>query len=494
MPMTFDQALALTKKLAKQLGEDASALKRFNDYYLGRHPLAFASDRFQDAFGGMFGAFADNWCPLVVDSLRQRLHVTGFRFPPPDNADGQPGDPGGPNVADPAKGDREAWDMWQGNFLDADSDVGHTDAMVFGRSFVSVGFPPPGHHAKALITVESPMNMIVAYSADRRRNRLAALRLFTDDDGNRAATLYTPDQIWRWTQRGSSLTFGGTWELRAEPERNRLGVVPVVSLVNRPRLDPWGYSELLGVIPLQDAVNKLVTDMMVASEFVAMPQRWATGLEIRRDPVTNQPIDPFPPKARLWQLEDDRINFGQFPPASLETYVQAIELIIQHVASQSATPPHYFYLKGQFPSGESIKSAEAGLVAKATDRTRTFGETWEEVMRLAFLVAGDAERARSFNAETIWADVEVRTESAHVDAVTKKKDLGVPVEQLWEDLGYTPQQIARFSELNRQRGQDGPQGPATPSGPPDPALIRPAPQNGTGGLPGRLPALPGSLP
>lgn len=465
---TFDEAAALTKRLAKQLGEDRQALDKFNHYYLGQHPLAFASDRFQQAFGGMFGAFADNWCPLVVDSLRQRLHVTGFRFPA---VEGQ----------DPSQGDQDAWRIWQANFLDADSDVLHTDAMVFGRSYATVGAGDPGEDSPALVTVESPRNMIVLTSTDRRRRRLAALRTFTDDNGDQAATLYTPTETWRWRQRGTSLYYGGTWELKEEPIPQKMGVVPVVPFINRPRLDPWGYSELLGVIPLQDAVNKLLADMMVASEFVAMPQRWVTGLEIRRDPVSNQPIDPFPAVARMLQLEDSGANFGQFPPATLETYVQAIELLIQHVASQSATPPHYFYLKGQFPSGESIKSAEAGLVAKAIDRTRSFGESWAEVMRLCFLVAGDLVRARSVSAETIWSDVEVRTESAHVDAVTKKLGIGVPKEQLWEDLGYTPQQIERFKLLNA--GQPGQVGQPSP-GPTPPTT---APQNGSQGLPGPVP-------
>jgi hypothetical protein len=433
---TYDEAMTWTKRLAKQLGQDATPLGRLDAYYTGRHPLAFASSRFQEAFGGMFSAFADNWCPLIVDSTRQRLHVTGFRFPLADAEQ------------DPAKGDRLAWDLWQANYLDADSDVLHTDAMVFGRSYVAVGAgdvskgEPP-----ALMTVESPLNVIVAVSKDRRRRRLAALRVFQDDDGSNCATLMLPDETWYWTQKGTSLSFGGQWEMRAEPVPQPLGVVPVVPFLNRPRLDPWGFSELIGVIPMQDAVNKLVADMMIASEFVAMPQRWATGLEIMRDPLTNAALDPFPAISRLLQAEDPGVAFGQFAPGNLDAYVHALELLIQHVASQSATPPHYFYLSGNFPSGESIKSAEAGLVAKAIDRTRTFGESWEEVMRLAFKVIGDDQRAQALDAETIWGDVEVRTESAHVDSTLKKQAIGVPLEQLWEDLGYTPQQIERFQAL-----------------------------------------------
>lgn len=422
--LTHDEAVALTKQLAKQLQADRPALAKLDRYYRGEHPLAFASEKFEKAFGGLFRMFADNWVPLVVDAVRQRLHVTGFRFRD-------------------VEADDAAWEMWQANYLDADSDILHTDAMVYGRSYVSVGANDDG---PPLITVESPKNVIVKVSEDSRRRRLAALRVFKDDDGTKAATLYTPDEVWRWIQTSSSMANGGSWQLRAEVEDNELGRVPIVPFLNRPRLDPWGYPEIANVLPLQDAVNKLVADMLVASEYTSLPQRYATGLEIERDPVTNEPKDPFPAKARLWQSEAPDAKFGQFQAGDLGNYVRAVEMLIQHVASQTSTPPHYFYLKGEFPSGESIKSAEAGLVAKANDKTRTFGESWEEVMRLAFRAMGDP-RADDTMAETIWADVEIRTESQHVDAVLKKLALGVPNEQLWEDLGYSPPQIKRFAEL-----------------------------------------------
>ncbi len=70
----------------------------------------------------------------------------------------------------------------------------------------------------------------------------------------------------------------------------------------------------------------------------------------------------------------------------IKSFVTGVEMLVQHIASQTKTPPHYFYLSGQFPSGESIKSAETGLVAKVLRKQRYFGEGWEEVVRLGFKV------------------------------------------------------------------------------------------------------------
>jgi hypothetical protein len=79
-----------------------------------------------------------------------------------------------------------------------------------------------------------------------------------------------------------------------------------------------------------------------------------------------------------------------------------------------------------------------------------YGEDWEEVMRLAFLVKGDEKRGTNPLAETIWRDVEYRTEAQHIDAVLKKKALGVPWRQLMEDAGYTPTQIDRMERMLEQ--------------------------------------------
>lgn len=123
--------------------------------------------------------------------------------------------------------------------------------------------------------------------------------------------------------------------------------------------------------------------------------------------------------------------------------MSAITLLCQHVATQPQTPPHYFFLRGEFPSGESIQSAEAGLVAKVEDKQVVFGEAWERVMRLAFAVTGDP-RAGAEDAETIWRDPRLRPEGVVVDAAAKKFAMHGSLRQTLEDVGYSPQQQARI--------------------------------------------------
>jgi hypothetical protein len=97
------------------------------------------------------------------------------------------------------------------------------------------------------------------------------------------------------------------------------------------------------------------------------------------------------------------------------------------------------------PSGESVRLSEIGLTRKVMRKHDTIGDGWEAVMRLAFLVTGDAARAARMDMETVWDDPEVWTEAEHVDALSKMAALGVPRDELWRRMRATPQQIRRWA-------------------------------------------------
>src|SRR5690606_31008791 len=55
--------------------------------------------------------------------------------------------------------------------------------------------------------------------------------------------------------------------------------VPVFHVANNGRTGEYGRSEIEPVIPLQDALNKTLMDMLIAMEFAAYPQRYIIGAE-----------------------------------------------------------------------------------------------------------------------------------------------------------------------------------------------------------------------
>lgn len=435
-------------------------VERAHSYYDGDHRLAFASEKFLEAFGGLFGAFADNWCAIVVDAVEERLGVQGFRV----DKNGQ--------------ADEDAHRIWQANELDLQAMMGHNDGLVGGSFCVTAwqrGVAGAADEKTPEITVESAAQSIVWSHPKQPLRRTAGLRLWMDDDDYEHAELFLPARVHLFrskAKRTGAIVNPSKVQWIGETHRdlakdldhessmaNPLGVVPMVEFVNRPRLTRsrrvgWAaHSEISSVIPLNDAANKLMADMIVASEFAAYPQRFVTGWEPDTDEDTDEVIEPEfrSGPGRTWWAESDEAKFGAFPTVSISQYVEAIELLVQHIASISSTPPHYLRASADRLSGESLKSAETGLVAKVRRKATVWGAGWEEVMRIAGKVAGIPALAEADRMETIWKDPETRTESEHVDAVMKKQTLNVPDEQLWEELGYTPEQIRRFPAM-RARG------------------------------------------
>jgi hypothetical protein len=91
------------------------------------------------------------------------------------------------------------------------------------------------------------------------------------------------------------------------------------------------------------------------------------------------------------------------------------------------------------------------MTAAVTDHKGSLGEGWEEVLRVAGLMA-DPEIVISPRASLVWADHESRSAAEAADAASKWKDV-VPWQIVAERfLNATSQDIARWSAL---RSSDG---------------------------------------
>jgi hypothetical protein len=408
-------------------------------YFEGDHQLAFATAKFREAFGSLFATVADNWCPIVVDAKAERLVVQGFRFGASTDAD------------------KDAWSIWQANNLDAESDMVHTEAIKLGEAYWLVE-PGTTSSDPPRITSEHPSQMIVATAPGDRKKRLAALKKWVDEDGFAYANLYLPDLIVKWQSAGKLGRGGGgtggkiNWTRRQDDPggANPLGEVPVVPVRNNPSMIGGGRSDIWPIIDLQNAVNKLLSDMLIGSEYQAFPQRVLLGVEIPRD-ENGQPIRAAEMKAsqsRLWVFANEKASVKEFSAADLDNYVKASKHLVAHLTAQTRTPPHYVLGEIVNASGDALKAAETGLVKKTTRTMSPFGEGHEEAMRLAFKSRDRSDpRAQATDAETIWRDPETRSQAELADSLVKLAGIGVPQEVLWERYGFSPQEIERMKTI-----------------------------------------------
>jgi hypothetical protein len=457
--LTKDQAITLVTSMSNKLRARAGEIEVTRNAYESDLPLAFASPDFRRFFAARFEGFSDNWVPVVADSPTERLKPIGFRMP----------------GAKASELDDDLWRVWQINGSDADCGLAFLDAIIGRRAFAMVW----GNDAEPdtpEITFESPSEAIVAYEPGSRRKRKAGLKLWRDIDAQlEFATLYLPDQIWRF-QRPTArypdtqlylppavLADFGQWQLRDDPDEpmnpkpNPLGVVPLVELPNRPLLAREPISDVHGVLAMQHAINLLWSELFTAADFASWPQRVVMGQAQPKVPILNDQgqkigerpidIDKLSIDKLLW-LENPQAKVAEWQAASLSIFTDVIEVAVGHIAAQTRTPQHYLIGKMANLSGDALKAAETGLVKKCEEKQLYFGQALRETFSLVALAQGNKAKAKAVLGGTLrWKDAESRSESQMADALLKLKQIGFPVQFLVERYGLESPEVERVMQM-----------------------------------------------
>ncbi|MFV2094836.1 phage portal protein [Micromonospora sp. LOL_014] len=470
MPLTSDEALAQVAALYDVIAGRRADVQRADEYYRGKQPLRFASDKWREYHAARYERFSDNWCSPVGNSPNERLRVDGFRL---DD--------------DPGRSDDEKalWRDWQANDMEAQSSQGWLASIISRRSFVLVWGDDDD---EPVATWERPDQVAIAYDVERPSQRLAALKTW-HDGSTEFATLYTPDEVWKWERpyqdvtpvdlvglpptageffaRTSGLVVPavdrGAWKPRAgvdpNPMTNPIGVVPMVEMPNRPMLGGDPLSDIAGTMAMQDAINLLWAYLFTAADSASMPARVVMGQEPPKIPILDDNGQKVGERTvDLKKLAEDRIlwltgqntKIGQWDAANLAAFTPVIETCVTHVAAQTRTPPHYLVLgKGMVNvNAEGMKAAETGLVMKVREMQLFLGPAVREVFRLFALVRNQPKLARQARfGVTQWKDAENHSEAQRADALLKLGSLGFPFAWLAERYGLSQPEVARLLEM-----------------------------------------------
>lgn len=431
--MTQDELLTL---LIQRLGEPLARYADLDRYYTGKQPLAFLSPEAKTALGNRFGLMSSNIPRLSVTALAERLRITGFT------------------------GDAGIWADWVRNDLDQTSGVAHREALLFGDSYVIVWADRFG---RPQVTVESAKQVTVMTDPGSRET-VAAVKRWVDKRANVThAMLYLPDRIVRLrAEQVGAITGYSTVDEIANP----LGVVPVINLRNTDGIvSDFGISEIDDLKPLVDALNKSLADMMVTSEYVGRPRRWATGIELTEEPVLDDDgnetgemteINPIPEGHRAMISENAEAKFGQLDAADLTGYEASVRVILGQIMAVSTLPAHYVGVFTDNPaSADALRAAEASLTARAEARQQTFGRAWEQVARLMIAVRDGRDPSLIDDIRIQWADAATRSVAQEADAVTKLFQAGIlPASYALAKLGYSEDEITKIRAARRTEALD----------------------------------------
>jgi hypothetical protein len=337
----------------------ASALRydKPERYYRGDHDLAFATAKFENAFGSLFREFALNLCPAICDAVRDKLKVTGFSVSSIGLAElPQPDELTTDNRQLPTV-DASIDQIWDANTLDLTAEEIHLEALKLGDSYAIVW---PDAAGNVTIYPQRAASCTVIYDAEVPGLMRFAAKYWRTSDGFVRLNLLYSDRIEKYISRSRSelalpdarefIPVGPQAALPASVAsdavdlvgviRNPFERIPVFHFANTSEIGTFGKSELAQAIPIQNGLNKAVLDMLVAMEFSAFRQRWVSGLEVEYD-ANGEVIPPFKIGVdRLWLSGDPNTTFGDFDSTDLDQFLKVKDSFRVDMASVTGTPLH----------------------------------------------------------------------------------------------------------------------------------------------------------
>lgn len=434
-----DEVADVTRDLWARHRDELPRHDRVHDYVQGTRGRPEVPEGAGDELEDISRLSVKNVLSLVRDAFAQSLAVTGFRSPTDtENAD--------------------VWGRWQAARLDARQAEPMRAAIEYGSSYGIV---------TDSVRFRSPRQMFAVYSdphvdlwpvyaletwiddSEKRARRLGILydetHTYPIDLGNVTRVRAGRDDRDEETFSRRQTVTPGYDPADAAPHGNE--GCPVVRFVNAHDSERIAVGEIEPLIEQQRAINAVNFDRLVVSRFGAFPQRYAIGWAAASSSDLVRAS-----MARLMSFDDEGVKVGAFPAASVEPYNEILEEMLRHVAMTAQIPPLALTGAIENIAAEAAAMIEAPYQRKLASKRESFGESWEQMLRL--MAARDGLEVAD-DAEVIWRDSESRSFAAVVDGITKLANANPALlEVLVDDIpGWSQQQAdAARAAIRRSRG------------------------------------------
>lgn len=381
-------------ELYEALKKQATRANILKNYYLGNQPLRYSHKRLEEVFGHSVVNFTQNWCAVVVDATTERITFNGWDNP-------------NENI------NKELDDYYNEQNLKLVARKVHSDAVITGKGYVMLD----QLNGENRIFYNSPEGVTVLHSEDNPEEVIAGIKVFKDKDDT-VMMLYTPQSIEKYSAQNPTTVKSFTL---IEEYPNPFGVVPIIEFS--------AQDNLSNVIPLQDTINKLFSDMMVVAEFNAFRQRYAiTNADISKLTSAPQVLWKFPKDDG--ELEPTKL--GEFSETNLGMYLDTIDKITNAIAIISRTPKHYFYSTGANISGEALMVMESPLIKKCQQLMEQFSVSWIKLANILIPADGTV---------CIWERPQTEQVKTEAEAMQILAGIGIPLITILRRFGWTQSEI-----------------------------------------------------
>jgi len=386
-------------------------------YADGNQPLKYSTERLREAFKAINVKFVQNWCSVVIESALDRMQFRGWTSE---------------NKAINSALEK----LYTEQEIVLDSYDVHRSSLITSEAYIIAWKDDTGTQ----VYYNDPRICHVFYEASNPKKARFAAKMYKDELSRWILTLYYPDHFEYYETRpmkNSPRSYKDFAPSEISSAPNDYGVIPVFHF----RLNQRSHiGDLDNIITLQDAVNKLLSDMMVSAEFSAFQQRYVIT-DAETAVLKNAPNE-------IWSLPGGS-SVGQFAATNLDNYLNSIDKIANSIAIISRTPKHYFYGSDSQVSGEALLAMEAPLTKKVTTRIDNFSSTWTKLAKFLCLMNGI--NVKDDEIKTVWEpaqSVQPYTEALTIKTLT---DAGVPLKSALRMSGQTDKEI---EQVERDKAEE----------------------------------------
>ena len=375
--------------------------RQYRDYYDGRQGVLLTDRQRKFLHVGPDKEFSANYMHIVVDSLVTRLRVKGFEA-----------------------GDlTDTLNTWFRQMrINAVQGGIHTGAIRDGDAYGFVEWDAIRQRPRLIphLSYDGRDGAHAYYTPERVDPVLFSKRWTVENGaiGLRRMNLYYPDRLERYWCHTS------TGDMNWLPGSGRDGTglpavspyahgFPLVHFTNRARGFRYGMSELEPGIPMQDALNKAIIDMLAAADasgfrIMVMIGGDPSGIELAPGSWVYLP-DQAPDEANVYQI----------PGEPLRPHIEVVDAFVQRIAQVTDTPLSYFQQSGQMASEGTHRQHEARMLAKSRACATELGEQWEDIMRICIRMSNLYDGTtydEDVEITTLWDDFDIRDREEKVKA------------------------------------------------------------------------------
>lgn len=429
--------------------QDVVMARRFHE---GEHEVAL-TEALKGFLGGDSARFNVNMCRTVVEAVTERMMIA---------------DVGAAGDASAAF----ARDLWERNQMALRQAQVHEWGLVDGESFVIVSWSdeeqrvvltPTSRYTDAQVDGDNFGGKAHYPNDDMMQPLLFCSKRWVETlENGRArqrATLYWPDRVEKYqVVAGSLVEFrddgDAGWPLPWLDRNGRPLGSAMEHLYGQPSLRPEAWD----AIPIQNGLNKGVVDMLATADLTAFRMfvafGWIPTTDGRPLAADSSNMARIGPGTILGTTRPrSEVDFTAIDGADVRPMIEMLQSMIGWLAVVTNTPESRLSFTRQIAAEGTLQEQKETLYAKIRKRQALFDAGWKRVLERARRVQ-DAKGAPVGDESPFlidWAPIQSRDTADERDEWRVKREMGVPTEQIWSEMGYSVEQVEKMKATDEYR-------------------------------------------